>query len=1081
MPGLAPLSFAQQRLWLLDQLSPGQTKYLVTRTFELAGPLDRDALERSLRLVASRHAVLRSRVVLHDGEPMAVYHPADAVPFDRVDLTAHGQASARQAARQAGGQAGPQARAAALAAATASRHCDLTAGPLLRAMVIRIGDLRHLFQYTAHHIAFDGLSRVIFERELSEAYRALIAGRRPALPPLGMQYSAYAAGERASVASGDLAGQEAYWTARLRGATAMDWPADRAALPEPSAAAQQPIAIAPDVRARLLDLAAAERTSLFTVMLAAYQYLLGQMARTDDVLVGVPVAGRTDPELEGLIGFFANTVVVRADLAGTPSLRDLVRQARQSVFDALDNQEVPFERIVDALGVERDSRRNPLFQHWFGFVDGELAAQGINLPGLGCTMVEQPVVSARFDTELEISLRGSELTGDLTYATDLFDALTIRRFAERYQQFLAAASANQDARLSSVSLLTAQERHELMALASGPRHSPPAQAQTLSLWDWFARQARCSPDAIAVTDTTKELTYRELRVAAVRLASRLRTAGAGPGSVVAIHMPRCTGAVVAILATVHAGAAYLPIGLEVPAERIGYMLADSGAAALLTDHARQPVVAAWLPALTVLAVDEQASTDPVQAQDESDRGPSGDRLLYLIYTSGSTGRPKGVAVSHQQLAGLVRWHLDTYKPAVGDRIAQVANLSFDAAAWEIWPALLAGARLHICPDELVHDSAALLGWLSDQGIHAAFAPTPLAEQLIRERLVQKSGLRYLLTGGDVFRPREDDDPGIGVINHYGPTENAVVATASGPLRPPWADNSIGTPIGGVRVWLVDRHLRLVPRGVVGELCLGGAGVAWGYGRRPALTAERFVPDPFGTEPGARLYRTGDLARWRPDGTLHYQGRLDEQVEVNGHRIEPAEVEAELLAHPGIRAVAVAAKKSPAGSQVLAGYVVPDGGMPPADELRRHLARQLPRYMIPQVFIGLAELPVTTSGKVDRRRLPELETLPLGQTAPRTPVEQIMAGLWAELLDIGVVGAHDDFFALGGSSMTAARLLNRIRATFGIDFSLRGIFDNPSLAELSSAVADQVRAEVAAMSPGEIAAALAENGAVVDHR
>lgn len=1065
-PSFAPLSFAQQRLWLLDQLTPGQARYVVTRTFELTGPLDPDALERSLRLVADRHAVLRSRILVCDGEPRAVLDPADAVSLDRIERPADGLALMR---------------------AIASRHCDLATGPLLRASVAEVGRGRHLFQYTVHHIAFDAVSRVIFERELIAAYAAFVTGHRPALPHLTMHYSDHAARERAAVAGGELASQEAYWVARLRGAAAMDWPADRATLPEPSAAAQHRFAIAPSASARLLDLAAAEGTSLFVVLLAAYQYLLGQMGRTDDVLVGIPVAGRPEVELERLIGFFASTVVLRADLTGAPSLRNLVRQARGNVLDALDNSEIPFERIVDALGVERDSRRNPLFQHWLGFVEGELADPSLHLPGIDCEVQPQRVVTTRFDTELELAFRG-ELAGVLTYGTELFDGLTMRRFAERYQRLLAAGSADPDAPLSSMDLLSAQERHELLSLAGGlapSAGSAPSASPPPSLWAWFAAQAKQCPDAIAVADAASELTYGELHAAAARLADRLRRAGIGPGRIAAIYLPRCPDAVVAILATVRAGAAYLPIGLEVPAERMDYMLADSGAVALLTSQALLPTIPAGWPAL---AVDAPPRTQIGLAPPSPAVGePAGDRLLYLIYTSGSTGRPKGVAVSHQQLAGLVRWHLATYRPAVGDRIGQLANLSFDAAAWDIWSTLLAGACLRICPDELMPDPAAVARWLADHGIASAFVPTPLAEQLIREPLRRVTGLRQLLTGGDVFRPRADDDAGVPVINHYGPTENAVVATATGPLRAPWAGKSIGRPISGVRVYLVDRHLRLAPPGVAGELCLGGADVAWGYWRRPGLTAERFVPDPFSAEPGARLYRTGDLARWRPDGALHYLGRIDEQIELNGHRIEPAEVEAELLAQTAVRAAAVTVRRSPAGGQVLVGYLVADP-MPPADELRRRLARRLPRYMIPRVFVSLPELPATTSGKLDRGALPGLARLPGDATAPRTPTERQLARLWAELiggpatgaLATGVpatggpvIGVHDDFFALGGNSMSAARLLNRIRATFGIDFSLRDIFDNASLAELSSTVVNQVRAEIEAMSPDEIAAALAQ--------
>lgn len=1060
----AKLSFAQRRLWLLDQLAPEQTTtYLITRAFELAGPVDAGALEQALRLVAERHAVLRSRVVLADDEPMAVHESADTVRLEKIHL---------------GGAGKPRESGMALLRVRASHPCDLAAGPVLRAVLISMDNNRYLFQYTVHHIAFDGWSRVIFEREISAAYTVFAAGRRPSLPPLSMQYSDYAAREHESGAGQELAGQQEYWVARLRGAATMDWPVGREHLEDASdRAGQHRAVVGSDVCARLLDLAATENTSLFVVALAAYQFLLGQAARTDDVLVGIPLVGRHYPELDELIGFFTNTAVARADLSGGPSFRQLVRQARRTVLDALDNQEVPFERVVNALGTERDRRRNPLFQHWFG-TDAEPSDSSLNLPAVSCANISHPTTSVRFDTEMEIALSDGELSVELTYAADLFSALPMQRFVERYRTLLAQASHRPDARLGSLPLLQEDELRELMTQAVGPR--PSAPVPDTSLTQWFARQAGKFPEAVAVADRSVELTYRELDAATSEMAGRLRAAGVVEGDIVALYLPRCADMIVAMLAVVRAGAAYLPIGLEVPAERLGYLLSDSGASALLTRdalRAQVPVTAAL--STVVLAVDGKADLAAGGGQSVPASRWAGDRLLYVIYTSGSTGLPKGVAVSHHQFGSLVRWHHDTYHPQPGDRIAQLASLSFDAAGWEIWPALLAGARLQVCPEEVSRDPAALTRWLAGQAIDVTFAPTPMAEQLIREPLARQTRLRCVLFGGDVFRPRRDDDPGIPVVNHYGPTENACVSSATGPLRSPWADNSIGKPISGVCAYLVDRDLRLVPNGIVGELCLGGTGVAWGYWRRPRITAERFIPDPFGNVPGGRLYRTGDLAWWRPDGTLHYAGRIDDQVEVNGHRIEPAEIEAGLLSHPGVGAVTVTSRQAPSGGRVLVAYVVPKGPMPLADRLRSHLARTLPRYMIPRVFVELAEMPTTPSGKVDRGRLPEPGKTLIRSSAPDTPAEKLIATLWSELLGITAVGVGDDFFALGGNSMTAARLLNRIRATFGIDFNLRDIFDHPSLAELSSVVTSQVRAAVSAMSPEQIATALAEAAALQD--
>ncbi len=662
--------------------------------------------------------------------------------------------------------------------------------------------------------------------------------------------------------------------------------------------------------------------------------------------------------------------------------------------------------------------------------------------------------------------------------------------------------------MSSVDLIGPQERHELLRCSSAPPAAYPAAAHR-SLAQWLRERIAAVPDAVAVIDAATEMTYTELGEAARLLAGRLRDAGASTGTIVGIRLPRSADMIVALTATILAGAAYLPVGMDVPPERAEFLLADSGAAVVLSRRADLADVPAVPSVRAVLAVDESPVRHPApypetrysqvrysevryseteysetgysesryseleELADGQRRDRPSDRLFYVVYTSGSTGRPKGVAVSHWQFGELVRWHLDRYRLGPGDRVAQVASLSFDAAGWEIWPALLAGASLVICPDEQVRDPAGLASWLKAQGITTAFAPTPVAEQLIREQLGDHARLRCLLTGGDVFRPRPGDNPGVPVVNHYGPTENAVVATASGPLGPPWTDNSIGTPIPGVRAYLVDRDLRLVPLGVTGELCLGGTGVAWGYWRRPGSTAERFVPDPFAATPGGRMYRTGDLARWRPDGTLHYAGRMDWQIELGGCRIEPAEVEAALLAQPSVRAAAVALGTSGSGRPVLVGYLVPDGELPPPEEILAGLARRLPRYLIPRVFMPLAELPMTTSGKVDRARLPALTPVTTAPVAPRTDAERVMARLWREVLVVGEISAGDDFFSLGGDSMLAARLLTRIRAAFEVDFTMREIFDHPSLAELTLAVANQVREQVAAMSPAQIAAALAD--------
>nr|WP_042177944.1 non-ribosomal peptide synthetase [Kibdelosporangium sp. MJ126-NF4]CEL12864.1 putative non-ribosomal peptide synthetase [Kibdelosporangium sp. MJ126-NF4]CTQ98550.1 putative non-ribosomal peptide synthetase [Kibdelosporangium sp. MJ126-NF4] len=1012
-----PLSPAQQRLWLVEQLGE-RTAYLTARLFRLDGPVDADALRRAIRAVATRHEVLRARIV---PGPAMVWDPPEVVCLDELDVSERSDAM----------------REALIAAEQhAAQPCDLAAGPLLRAVLIRVADDVHLFCYSIHHIVFDGPSRVIFERELSAAYE-----NASPPPPLAVRYADFAA-EHQELGKDGLD----YWVDQLGDApTVLDAFADYPRPATPTAAADQvAISVDGDVCARLQEVAIAERTTLFVVVLAAYQFLLGTMAGSKDVVVGTAFAGRMDPDLEDVIGYFTNTVALRIDLSGQPSLRTLVRQMRDRVLDAMDYQDVPFDHVVDALGVPRDRSVNPLFQHWFGFMDGELADDGLALGGVRHTLCDLEIRTTRFDTELDLRATPDGIRGALTYATELFTPAGMARLADGFRRVLGLASAAPDSPLRSLGLADVDE---LLALSAAEH---PVDRPNLSIVDWFDRCATRAPDASAVRDERTCLSYQQLRSAAAGMAARLQDAGLRRGDIVAVHLPRSVELIVALLAVAATGAGYLPLDVQQPAERIAYQLDDCAVTVVLSDR---PVAGR-----TVMAVDRTAT-----AEMKPLCGP-GD-LLYVIHTSGSTGRPKGVAVSHRQLGSLVAWHVDRYRTTPADRVAQVASISFDAAGWEIWPTLLSGACLDICPDDVVRAPDALARWVAEHEITTMFAPTPLAEQLLRHPLGRDTRLRHLLTGGDVFRPRKHDDPGIPVVNHYGPTENAVVATATTDLHAPWTDTSIGRPIAGVHAYLLDDRLDLVPRGAVGELYLGGAAVAWGYWRRPGLTADRFVPDPFTGIPGARLYRTGDLARWRDDGSLRFVGRADTQVKIRGYRIEPGEVESALLAHPAVGSAVVTGAVSRTGQQVLAAYLVPSAGeLPDSGELRGFLSRVLPHYLVPQVFVELTQFPMTSSGKVDRRRLPapEPESVP-----PRTPTEEVMHGLWCDVLGVTRISVVDDFFGLGGNSMTATRLLTRINQTFDIEFPLRGVFDHRSIADLSEAVAAQILAEVAAMTPTQV--------------
>ncbi|MFD6156639.1 amino acid adenylation domain-containing protein [Nocardia sp. NPDC060256] len=1051
---MAPaLSFAQRRLWFLDQLTDNHAAYLSQRTCALTGSLDPDLIERALRWVARRHDVLLSRISVRDGEPYPVFDADNIVRLRRIDLSADAQ---------------PWRAALRCIAELVVQPCDLAAGPLLRAALLRVAEDAYLFHYTVHHIAFDGVSRVVFEEELGVAYAAFAAGRPPGLDPLPLRYADYAEWQHAQVGDAEWEEQERYWRDRLAGAPAMlQLPADsqRPAVPTLRGARLR-LPVAREVSANMLVLARQERTSAFVVALAAYHAVLGRFADARDVLIAIPVAGRPIPEFERTVGLFVNTVVIRAEVAGATTFRDLLRLVRNRVLESMDYQDLPFERIVDLVRPDRDADRNPLAQHWFSLVDGDLAEAGLRLPGIECGPVEVFDTLCRFDTELELALTGEELTATLVYAAELFDESTMDRFLGCYLRFLAHVTVEPGVRLDDVALVGAAERAELRQLA-GERADAPADAPTIGAW--FDRQAARSPDSVAVADSATEMTYRELADRAARLAGRLRKAGVGPASVVGIFLPRGVDWVLALLGVVKAGAAYLPIDTELPTARVDYLLSDSGVCVVLTDSASSHKLGA--EAAQLLLIEEEDDPGPVSQP----APPVAGAALYLVYTSGSTGRPKGVVVSHAAFGTLVRWHLDRYPTGPGDRIGQVASSSFDAAGWEVWPTLLSGARLEICPDQVVRNPDALVTWLGQRGCTQTFVPTPLAEQLIRLPLSERTALRILRTGGDVFRPTSTTDPGVPVVDHYGPTENVVVATATRSLRAPWTGSSLGRPITGVCAYLVDRRLRLAPRGAVGELCLGGHSVAMGYWRKPGQTAERFLPDPFIGEPGARMYRTGDLARWRPDGTLQFLGRSDNQIEVRGYRVEPTEVETALLADSCVAQAVVVAGQSRAGQPVLVGYVVPASESLDVERLLAGLSSVLPAYLVPQVVVVLDSLPMTTSGKVDRKRLPAADSGQHGRVAPRTEVECVLCDLWGEVLGIDSVGVSDDFFALGGNSMIAAKLLARIRATFDIELSLRELFDHRTVALFGSAIEARVVADIAAMSAAQITAELRQGG------
>ncbi|HEX6037416.1 non-ribosomal peptide synthetase [Longimicrobium sp.] len=1054
--GPLPLSFAQQRLWYLHQLEPDGSAYHMASAFRLRGPLDAGALAGALSALARRHEALRTVFPAPDGRPVQDIRPPSPVPLSRVGLD-----GLPPAAREA--QLGRLARA------EAARPFDLAAGPLLRATLVRMGMDDHALLLTLHHAVSDGWSTAVIVREVAELYAAGRAGRAPRLSPLPVQYADYAAWQRAWLRGEALEEQLAWWRGALAGAPPLlELPTDHPRRPvQGSRAGRVVLAPAPETARAVRARARAEGATPFMVLLAAWQALLARYAGTDDVLVGTPVAGRTRLEVEGLIGLFVNTLVVRGDLSGAPDARALLGRVRARVLEAQAHQDLPFERLVEALEVERTQAHAPLAQVSFTLLE---AGPAPALDGLRVDPLPPAAAAAKFDLALSFTDDGVALRGELAYRAELWEPATAARMAAHFQSLLEGMLADPSRPVAALRLLPEAERSWLLEAGRG---TPGARGAPGCVHEGIAARARRTPDAPAVVHGARVMTYGALDGAANRLARHLLRCGARRDDRVAVCVERAPEMVVAMLGALKAGCAYLPLDPSYPPERLAYLLGDASAAVLVADGS----TVGRLPAhggRTVL-LDADGERIAAERADAPEVAVDAESLAYVIYTSGSTGRPKGVMVPHGALLALARWHTRAFGVGAEDRATQVASFSFDAAAWEVWPYLLAGASVHLADDASRGSPEALRALLVERGITVAFVPTPLAEGVLAEEWPTEAPLRVMLTGGDALRARPRPGLPFTLVNNYGPTEAAVVAT-SGVVVPPGEGGgrppSIGRPVDHARAYVLDAWGELAPAGVPGELHVGGGGVARGYLGRPGWTAERFVPDGFSGEAGARLYRTGDRVRWTGEGELEFLGRVDAQVKVRGFRIEPGEVEAALLSHGGVREAVVVARADGPGEARLVGYVVAADGAdgsdgsdgeasPSAEGLRAHLRARLPEHMVPSAFVRLDALPLTPNGKVDRRALPAPERGEPreGHAPPRTPVERLLAGIWADVLRVDHVGANDRFFDLGGDSILSIQVVARARRE-GVHLTPRQMVEHPTLARLA-----RVAETASAPSPG----------------
>ncbi|XXY19116.1 amino acid adenylation domain-containing protein [Sorangium sp. So ce216] len=1078
-----PLSHGQRQIWLHAALHPGALFYNEPFSLRLRGPLDVPALGRALDELLRRHEILRSVVAVVRGEPVQQIQPPAPLDLPLVDLTALPALSAE--ARWD--------RAVALATDEARRPFDLARGPLLRATLVRLDEADHVLFVVVHHILMDGVSIFdVLPRELHALYQAFAAGRPSPLPERAIHYADYAVWQREQQLSGALQPQLDYWRRQLADLPTLELPTDR---PRPAApdlaGARHCVALSRELTLRLKALAREQGVTLFVVLLSAFKAMLCRYARQDEIVVGTSASCRQPPETEDLLGFFLNTLVLRTDLRGDPTFRQLLGRVRAVSQAALSHQDVPFASVVQALQPKRVPGQNPLFQVAFVL---EPPVPAID-PGWTLGQLDVDTGASKFDLMLELDEREDGIIGRIEYSAALFDARTIARMAGHYETLLEGASRDVDLPLSALPLLTPEERRALRAWGTAPA-GPGSDGCVHRL---FEAQVERSPEAVAVVfddgaRNVTSLTYGELNRRANQLAHTLlglrarEAPGAGaaprpdegalaPEDRVAVCMYRSIEMIVALLGVLKAGLAFVPLDPTYPTDRLAFMLEQARARVMLT----QARVGAVLPGCRARVLCLDADREEIgRARDDNPSAPATpDQLAYVMYTSGSTGRPKGVAVPHRGVARLVKG--TAYASFAPDEVfLQLASISFDTSQFEIWGALLNGGRLVVMPpapaslddiDRVIRQHGVTTVWLTAGVFHL----------LVDERIAALRGLRQIVAGGDVLSPQHVNRvlaelPGCRMVNGYGPTEAATFACCATVDRPVGHTVPIGSPIPGTRVHVLDQDLNEVPAGVPGELCIGGEGLARGYLDLPELTAERFVHDPVGGEPEGRLYRTGDRVRLMPDGQLEFLGRMDQQVKVRGYRIELGEIEVVLGEHPAVREVVVVAQPARSGDRRLVAYVVPHGGRaaaPPAlagprarpftaDQtggldraIRDHAQRRLPDYMHPSAIVLLDALPLTGNGKVDRRALPvpgELRAESAPMVAPRSSHEERLTAIWQDVLGLERVSVQDNFFDLGGHSLLLMRLHERVRESFGSDLSIVDLFARPTITDLAAFLA-----------------------------
>jgi amino acid adenylation domain-containing protein len=1083
--GDVALSFAQQRLWFVQQMEPDNPFYNVTAAVRARGTLDLAALERSFNHLLERHEVLRTSFTVRDGQPVGVVAGKVSIDLPIEDLSNWDEPRR-------------EAELVKLCVDAAHQPFDLTHVPLLRTRVLRLSRTDHVIVVVMHHLISDAWSAEILIREMTALYEANTRGAAADLPELHIQYADYAAWQQNWLKDDVLDAQLAYWKRQLEGVPALlELPTDYS---RPAAqtfrGAGQYRRLPRELSAALKELSRAEGVTLFMTLLTAFDILLSRYSGQKDIAVGSTIANRTRAETEGLIGFFVNTLILRADLSGDPTFQGLLRQVRETSLMAFTHQDLPFEMLVKELSPVRSLSHTPLFQVTFDL--NSMPPEGRSLPELSLTSIALEDRASKFDLSMTVTDSEDGLETFLQYSVDLFEPGTIRRMLENFEVLLESIVRNPGAPYSTLTLLSGPERERILVEWNETRAEYP---QGECLHSLFERQAEARHEALAVVCGNEHVTFAELNRRSNQLARYLQRLGARPEVPIGIYLERSTEMCVALLAVLKAGATYLPLDPAYPKDRIAFMLAD----------ARPPILLAQQRFCAQLPVHEARQVN-IDTEWEQIARESEQRLLtavapensaYLIYTSGSTGKPKGVLSTHAALVNYALAAMREFRLTPDDCFLQFAPLSFDVLVEELFPAWLSGARVAIPNERVLSSFPAFLDFIDQEQITLFEAPASFWHQWVQElnskNVSLPSSLRLVIAGCEKMSPKYLDQWQkfrVPMIHIYGLTETTVTSMLHQlPATLGERDFSnappVGRPIANIQAYLLDTRGQPVPVGAFGEIYIGGEGVGRGYLGHPELTAERFIPDPFGNKSGERFYRTGDIGRYRSDGSIEFLRRLDEQVKIRGFRIEPGEIEAALALHPSVVDAVVVAREDRPGDKRLVAYIVPNGQQPAptAGALHEHLKQILPDYMIPSAFVMLEALPLTSSGKVDRRALPAPDRNGFqaeGQfVAPRTPVEQTLADIWAEVLGLESISIHDNFFHLGGHSLLAIQIVSRVRDAFQADLPLRKIFETPTIAGLSIGIvqtqaedlngeqAAEILARLESLSAAEIQMLLAE--------